>query len=141
MPGVTGSDSAVIKSAIIFNRGDTMILSFSGMGDLTNRDNIWFTMKGDKDDADTASLVQIDEDTGLLYINGAAAGVPGNGSITVVDVIPGNLTVRLEAVESAKVACCTRTYYDLQVLYTDDTMLTPARGLAHLIGDITRATS
>ena len=117
MPGVTGADSAVIRDAIIFNRGDTMLLTFSGLGDITNRANIWFTIKGDKDDADTAALVQIDEDTGLLYINGAAAGVAANGSITVNDASAGNLTVRLEAVESAKVEPCVRAYYDLQVHY------------------------
>lgn len=141
MPGVTGSDSAVIKGDIIFNRGDTMIYGFTGMGDLTNRENIWFTVKGSKSDADTAALVQIDEDTGLLYINGAAAGVPGNGSITVNAIISGNLTVRLEAIESAKVDCCVRAYYDLQIEFTDGTVLTPARGLCKLIGDVTRATS
>jgi len=47
----------------------------------------------------------------------------------------------LEAVESAKLSDVGRFHYDIQVLYASGDVVTETRGLASIIGDITRATS
>jgi len=119
--------STLVVGDVTIIRGDTLILQFEGIGDISTRDNIWFTVKSDKDDADTAADVQCDEDTGLLYINGAAAAVPGNATITVTDAVVGDLTVRIEAIEMAKITTCSRNWYDLQVLWLDGTVSTVAK--------------
>jgi hypothetical protein len=48
-------------------------------------------------------VLQVEESAGLLYINKAAATVPGNGTLTVDDASAGNITITLEAVESDKI--------------------------------------
>ena len=119
-------------------RGDTWTITFSRLGSLAGRDSLWFTLKDDKDDADTLAWVQIEETAGLEVINGAAAATPANGSLTVTDAALGNLTVVLEAEESAKLADVGNLYYDIQI-YDDPTVTTMVRGRAVMMGDTTRA--
>jgi len=127
-----------LDRTISIRRGDTLDIDFSGLSNLITRTNVWFTVKGDKDDADSAADIQIDEVTGLLYI----AGVPGtaaNGSITVTGAAAGNLTVALAAAETAKLGIVGRFFYDVQVLYATGVVQTETRGHANIIGDVTRA--
>jgi len=121
-------------------RGDTWSILFYRLGDISGRDKLWFTLKDDKGDADTAALVEIEESAGLEIINGAAADTPANGSITVTNAALGDVTVALEAVESAKLADVGNLFYDIQ-MYDDPTVTTMVRGRAVLMGDVTRETS
>lgn len=123
---------------ISIRRGDTLNVNFSGLSNLTTRSNVWFTVKGDKDDADSAADIQIDELTGLLYISGAP-GTAANGSVVVTDAASGKLTVTLAAVETAKLTIVGRFFYDVQVLYDTGVVQTETRGHANIIGDVTRA--
>jgi hypothetical protein len=133
---VKGSDADII-------RGDTMELTFERIGDISTRANMWFTVKDDKDDTDSGAFIQIDENNGLLFIAGGAPAAAANGSIVVADAVAGTFTVTLAAVESAKLSDKYSTKYDVQILYADAaaTVSTPVRGVAHIIGDVTRATS
>ena len=94
------------KGDFNLRRGDTLLLYLTNLGSVAARTNLYFTIKDETADADTAAMVQIDENSGLLYIAGAAATVAGNGSITVTDAATGAMTIRLEAVESAKITTC-----------------------------------
>lgn len=127
-----------LNGPVTIRRGDTLDVDFSGLSDLTTRSNIWFTVKDDKDDADSAAAIQIDENTGLLYIIGTA-GTAAHGSITVTDVAAGDLTVVLDAVETAKLPLSGRFSYDVQMLCATGVVQTETRGHVDLIGDITRA--
>lgn len=121
-------------------RGDTWIQPISGLGNIAARTGLWITARFERDDPDSASAFQIEETAGLLYINAAPASVAANGSITVVDAALGNITVRLEAVETAKLAALNKLYYDVQ--WTDGTdVTTPRRGRLLVVSDVTRATS
>ena len=130
-------------------RGDTWIETIGNLGDLTGWTKIWITGREYPDDADTASAFQIllsnpgDAGDGLQYIAGGAAGTPANGAITSVTVSPGQIEVRLESVESAKIGLNDQVniYYDIQ--WTDGTdMRTPRRGKKlRILPDVTRATS
>ena len=121
-------------------RGDTWSITFYRLGSLVGRDKLWFTLKDDKDNTDATALVEIEETAGLEIIDGAAAGTPANGSITVTDAALGDLTVALAAVESAKLADVGNLFYDVQ-MYDDPTVTTMVRGRAVLMGDVTRETS
>jgi len=121
-------------------RGDTWSITFQRLGDLALRDKLWFTLKDAHGDADSAAWVGIEEAVGLEYINGAAAGIPGNGSITVTDAAKGNLTVALAAVESAKLENINVLFYDAQMLVGID-ITTLVRGRAVVMADATRVTS
>ena len=127
--------------AITIRRGDTLTLSIENLGDISTRTDIWFTVKEDLDDADTAAWIQISETVGLEYINGVAATVAGNGSITVTDAVAGDITIVLAAVESAKLQTCGKLFYDIQVLFADGTVSTLVANRAMIVRDTTRVTS
>jgi hypothetical protein len=119
-------------------RGDTLDFDVSSLGNISTRANVWFTVKDDKDDADSAADIQIDENTGLLFIMGVA-GTAGNGSIVVTDAVAGDLTITLAAVETAKLTDKGRFWYDIQWLSAAGVVATLTKGRVHIIGDVTRA--
>ena len=131
---------AVVSGATIaVLRGDTWSISIAGMGDISARTKLWFTVKISSRDVDDESIIMIEETAGLIRLNGAAAGVAGNGSITVTDAVAGDITIALDEVETAKVVPATLVY-DVQMFDgTDITTLTT--GSLVNTADINRATS
>jgi hypothetical protein len=94
-----------------------------GLGDLSGRSSLYFTVKmmREKDEVtDAQSIIQIEETAGLLYINKNAASVAGNGTLTVTDALAGNITVTLAATESDKIEPNTSYLYDIKM---DNTVL------------------
>ncbi len=132
--------SAVVGSTITAHRGDTLSAALENIGALTNYSKVWFTVKRDLDDADSAAIVQIVTSTGLLYINGAAA-TAGNGSITISDEATGDLTIALNASETAKLSPG-NYQYDIQILRSAGTPVsTLIYGEFIVAADVTKATS
>lgn len=121
-------------------RGDTWVITFQRLGSIAARDKLWFSIKDDIDKTDAQALVQIEETLRLVYINGAAAATPANGSIAIDDAAAGDITVTLAAVESAKLENVGKFYYDVQML-TGVVVTTLVRGRALVMGDVTRETS
>ena len=108
-----------IKCAkMVIGRSEEMIVEAFGVGDLSGRTNLYFTVKylKEKDSAtDAQSIIQIKETSGLLYINKAIAITPANGSITVTDALAGTLTIRLAAEETEKLTPNEQYYYDIRM--------------------------
>lgn len=76
---------------------DTSILiPITGLGDISAYTNLWFTVKRSQDleAADDQSIIHMDMQTGLLYINKAAA-TAAYGSIMVGDAVNGNVDVSI----------------------------------------------
>jgi len=121
-------------------RGDTLTITVTKLDDISGRDKLWFTVKDDTGDADVLSQIQIEETAGLLYIAGATAATPANGSITVTDAARGDLTIVLAAVEAAKLEVVGHWYYDIQDL-EGTVVTTRIRGRVKMTGDVGRATS
>lgn len=140
---VLGSSALINGDDISIIRGDTFELAFTFLGNITGWTKVWFTVKADKDDIDTQSIIQIVESNpgvatdGLLSIQKAAPTALANGSITVNNIALGNITARVEAVETAKLDDCGSFYYDIQVQNATDT-ITLLAGRATIIGDSTR---
>ena len=113
------------------------------LGSLAARSNIWFTVKEKTGDvADSAAVIQIDIDTGLLAINGGNTGITAaNGSIAVDDEDDGDITVTLKPVESAKLSPGDSYVYDVQLLTTAGVVTTLTSGQFRIVEDVTRATS
>jgi len=132
--------SVAAGSTITIVRGDTMSQAVTGLGTLTGYTNLWFTVKAGKGVADSDSLIQIDKDNGLLYVNGSAAETAANGSITVDDASAGDITIALDEVESAKLSSFTAAYYDVQ-MQTASGITTLTSGSVTITQDVTRATS
>lgn len=131
--------SAVSGSGITITRGDSFSGSLTGMGSIANRSKLWFAVKWNKGDADANALVLIEETSGLVYVNGAAAETATNGSITVVVEDDGDITIVIDEAETANFAEASVLYYDVQVLTTDGDVNTLTSGDASVILDVTRA--
>lgn len=127
---LTGSNINIV-------RGDTLDLDIAGLGDISGRDNLFFTVKVSLEDDDTESIIQIDEDNGLLYLEGAAAAVAANGSITVTDAAAGDITIVLAAAESDDLTPRGGLYYDIQMI-SGTTVQTLSMAGARISGDVTR---
>jgi hypothetical protein len=100
-----------------------------GLGDLSGRLSLYFTVKAmkEKDEAtDPQSILQIEETEGLLYINKNEADNPANGTITVTDALAGNITITLTAEESDKISPNESYLYDIK---KDNTVLGEGRFL------------
>ena len=134
------TNAIITKSASVrelnIRRGDTLPAAFSGLGDITGYTDIWFTVKRDPSNADSAAEIQVTGD-GLAYINGVAA-TAANGSITVSDAAAGDISITVAAVETAKLAIRSGMYYDLQVK-VGGVVSTIAAGRAHVIYDVTKS--
>ena len=131
--------SPVSGSTITAIRGDTLVAVLEGIGSLTGYSKVYFTVKRDTADADTASIIQIEKTAGLKYINGAA-GTPANGSLTIDDEATGDITIALDEVETAKLDPGAYSY-DVQVVRTAGTVSTLTEGTFTVAADITRATA
>jgi hypothetical protein len=134
-------------SLVTIHRGDTLELTFTGLGDISAYSKIWFTVKGPSSSiADSASDIMVRLDVsgtadGLLYAAGAAPDDVGNGSITIDDSSDGDITVNISAVETAKLTPGGNRRYDVQMLDTSDVVSTLVYGGCTIIQDVTRASS
>ena len=130
--------SAVSGSTLTITRGDTFTATITGLGSIATRTRLYFTVKTDPaSQADSAAIIQIEESDGLKYLNGAAASVAGQGSITVDDEDAGDITIVLAAAASDDLAIRSMTYDVQMVTATAVTTLTSAT--CTVAKDVTRA--
>lgn len=131
--------SALTGSNLVILRGDTLSVTFTGLGNISARTKLWFSLKIDKDQQDSRALVQIEETGGLLYLNGNVTTTT-NGSIVVNNATTGSVTITLKAEASKDLPVLKDLYYDIQIL-TATSVNTLTSGSAEVTGDITRAVS
>ena len=132
--------AAVSGSDLTIKRGDSLSASITGLGALTGYTTIWFTVKNQMSDADSESIIQIDTDTGLVYLNAEAAANAANGSITIDDAVAGDITITLDESETDDLVPHRGLYYDVQMLNGGD-VTTLTEGLCRIAGDVTRSIS
>lgn len=135
--GYRQDTSVQAGSTITIHRGDALSTSIANLGSLAGRTRLWFTVKGDKNDSDSESVVQIEETAGLVTLNGAA-GTAAQGDITVTDEVLGNITITMEEAATRLLPPDTGYHYDVQVLTSSGTD-TLAYGTANVDADVTRA--
>jgi len=135
---VASAMAAVLGTGLALLRGDTWIENLTGLGNITGRTKLWFTVKTSENDQDSEALIQILEVGGLQRLNGAAA-TAGQGSIVVTDATTGALTINLAAAATAQLAIASRLYYDVQWLGPNG-VLTAAAGRFTVLADVTRST-
>jgi hypothetical protein len=128
--------AAVSGSNISIQRGDVVTINLAALGSIADRTKLWFTVKHSRDDLDPASIIQIEETAGLLYLNGAAT-TTSNATLTVTDVATGAITIVLEAAASAALTPC-GAVYDVQQL-TASGPVTLTAGDVEITADVTRA--
>lgn len=129
--------AALTGSSIAIRRGDTASVSLTGLGNITSRTKLWFTVKESEHDTDAAAKIQIVEGTGLVYLNGAA-GSSGQGSITVTNATTGALTIALAAAATAQLELQQKLYWDVQYLSASGVQ-TIAEGTLKVVRDASRS--
>lgn len=131
--------AATLKGTdLVIHRGDTWSWTKTGLGSISDRSKLWFTVKANKGDPDAKSVIQITEAGGLLYLNRTAAATPANGSITADDA--GVITIRLDESATALLREQADLVYDVQVRRSTGTTNTLTEGLLDVNADVTRAT-
>jgi hypothetical protein len=128
---LTGNDIAIV-------RGDTLQLSFEGLGSLVGNKKVWFTIKENSLDIDTASIVMIEKTDGLKYLNKAIASTPTDGNLAIDDEALGNISITLAPAASTLLAT-KNYYYDIQWKDATDQIFTIQLGKVIVLSDITRA--
>lgn len=153
---LTQSMVAILSSMIQGNkitvtRGDTCTIPIIGLGDLSGRDGLWFTVKmHPAHESDEQAKIQVTEDDGLLRLNGEAA-TAGDAAITVDDEVNGDITITLSAATMAALNTSgtfpSRTAvkswswrWDVQVRQPGPGVWTPRSGAFVVEEDVTRTT-
>lgn len=137
---ITELEAVLTGLALAIHRGDSLSLALTGLGNITGRQKLWFTLKDNSDTPDSAAQVQITEAGGLLIIAGGPAATSINGAIVVNDATAGNITVLLAAIECAKLPPIISGIYDVQVKDAGNNIVTLAVGAAIVNADVTQAT-
>jgi hypothetical protein len=140
VPTVTATTiSGISANDVTVLRGDTWVITITGMGDLTGYTNIWFTIKTSPvRDTDAEAVVMIDTTTGLLVVNGAnAVARAANGAIAIDDLVAGDITVTVDEAETDDVEP-NKLDYDVQTLI-GGVVTTRAEGAFTISADVTRA--
>lgn len=142
------SPVTISGSLITVIRGTTIEFDdLQGLGLLTGRDKLYFTVKTSLDDDDSEAILQIEETDGLVVLGGAPASTSGDGDITVDDATAGDITIRIEAAASALLELSAVTggvtisaYYDVKKIDAGDVQVL-VTGRFAVVGDVTRAVS
>ena len=139
-PSVTVT-STVTGAVITVYRGVTWVIALSNLGDISDRDKLWFTVKRRENDYDNQALVQIELTGGLLYLNSDVAATSGQGSIAVDDQVDGDITITLDEAASALLPTGQNLHYDVKVLRTTEAvdLLADGNEKFNISADITRA--
>ncbi len=76
----------------------TWSISLTGLGDISSRSKLYFTVKSNLESADASkkTILQVEETAGLIYINGAAASDSSKATLVVDSATLGNITVTVD---------------------------------------------
>ena len=131
--------TAYNQDEVIVYRGTFWSFQIYNLGDLTNIDKIWFTLRKRQNDTDSKSMIQIEQIAGLLIANGSPAVDYTQGSLTV-DGSTITIQVNQEVTKYCEVT--NNLNYDIKALTTGGQvrMLTISDKFI-IENDVTRRTS
>jgi len=130
--------AAVSGSDITAHRGDTLTASLTGLGAINTRSKLWFTVKRDRGDADTAAVLMIEETAGLTVVNGAVYATVTDGSLVVTNETTGAVTITIKPAVTDDLSG-RGLYYDIQMLTAAGVVTTLTNGEFDITEDVTRA--
>ena len=130
--------AAVSGSDITAHRGDTLTANLTGLGAINTRSKLWFTVKRDRGDTDTAAVLMIEETAGLTVVNGAAYATVTDGSLVVTNETTGAVTITIKPAVTDDLSG-RGLYYDIQMLTAAGVVTTLTNGEFDITEDITRA--
>jgi hypothetical protein len=97
-------------------RDTTVPISITGLGATTGYTKIWFTVKEDLEDLDTAAVLQVATTDGLKYLDGAA-GTPTDGTLVIDnDLHTATITIQQASAALLPVYAAYPIPWDLKML-------------------------
>jgi hypothetical protein len=109
---VTGGDLTIYKYATI---------DFSlTVGELVDYDDVWFTIKKNRNDADADSVALVGEEDGLIYLWKETAPTPADASLTVTTEATGVIQIRFELDAAAAIPVGENMVYGVKLLRDND---------------------
>ncbi|HUV82894.1 MAG TPA: hypothetical protein VMW53_07465 [archaeon] len=130
---------AATAGVLYMSISSTFSASITGLGSLANISKLYFTAKRKVADEDADAIIQIEETGGLLILNGAVAGTPANGSLTVDDAVAGDITIVLSEEETIKLLK-ENLFYDIKIIRTIGTTASVLQiGILVVTEDVTDA--
>lgn len=131
---------AVVEgTGITIQRGDTLSISLTGIGNISTRTKLWWAWKDAPNRSDSAAQLFIEETAGLQYVAGATPTASQTGSIVVTNAVTGALTITASAAATAALSVLDGTW-ELQML-TANGVTTLQSGDVTITQDIVLATS
>jgi len=127
-------------STITVQRGDTLTVSLTDLGDISSRTKLWFAVKESSEGEDTEATIFLEETAGLTVVNGETYATITDGEISVTDEVAGDLTVTILPSVTKDLAGGTFKY-ELQTLSAAGAVLTLTRSSFKVSPDIVRAVS
>jgi hypothetical protein len=132
-------EEIVQGNTLHLQRSETWNFSLTGLGNLTGYDKIWFTVKKKRSLPDTESEIQVEIVSGLLYAGKAPATDSSQGSITVDDLVSGDLSFSVDEAATQLIETYGQCLYSIKWKSASGDVLTLTEGSAIISGDITRA--
>ncbi len=121
-------------------RGDSPVIPLEELGDISDREDSFFTVKKSVNDPDSAALIKISENDGILRVNGMVPATGHVGTIDVIDEGDGNVNITYSE-EVAALLSDTSLVYDYKVKRTGALGPETLRnGKFHVTADVTRST-
>lgn len=108
LAALTGSTIQVISpvsqsgNTITARAGDSWSITLAGLGDLSSASAIWFAVKSEPGEADGDSLLFIDLDDGLVFLNAETHAASDDGTLTVDDAETGNITIEVDEIATSQ---------------------------------------
>jgi hypothetical protein len=112
---------------IMVRAGDSWSIPIAGLGDISTRTKLWFSLKDTPDISDAQSRAFVEQTAGLSILNGAPYATPGDGSLTVTDPALGNLNVIFE--EAATIQLSGALSWAIKILNAAGNTVTLATGV------------
>lgn len=128
---VDGSDLAL-------QRGDTLVIALTGLGNITTRTKLWFALKDHRNDADSEAQLIVEETAGLQVVAGGTPVTGDTATLVVTNATTGAATITISAQASMKLAEAKRAVWDMQMTTAAGVVTTLTQGDATVVSDVTR---
>jgi len=137
--------AAVAGTSVSVQQATTWSVSLTGLGSLAGRDNLVLMVKEQLGDADADAILWVDEDAGLIRVNGAGDQTAGKATLVVDDEDAGDITLTVSSDITAGIAVMAGMVYDVKALKDgdpiDEDWAASGVGTWNVTGIVTRAIS
>lgn len=128
------------SETITLYRDSSNTIAFSNLGDLSNRTEVWFTIKDNLNETDTLAILQIKETTGITFINKSdGSNIVFEGSLIVTDDGTATITLSPTASQNLPYFQVTPIEWDLKIAFANGNVIPLRTGMVYIKATATRS--